>query len=162
MKSGEDLGPLFDTPAPTHREGPATEKEAADRIHPELGELRGQIVALLRAAGPRGMIGAEICSHFPDRQEYSIRPRLPELAREEMGLAMRTKWQRRNSNGGWEMVWVATEHFDAGRHASEWRDRSPPRIREDPLARKLLDMAAQRWRASDERAVLEAAARRIG
>lgn len=76
---------LWDAPALSHRHGPDTEKAAAERITPRLGELRAFALAAVRNStnGRTAREVAAIYQAFSGCSEadaiLSIRPRLTEL-----------------------------------------------------------------------------------
>jgi len=101
---------LFDdTPAPAHRadHGDETERLAAEKVRPALGWLRSTALNDLRNA-PDGLTGDELCALHPEVPEYSLRPRLTELADLRFGaLAVKTGATRPNRRGNAERVWRA-------------------------------------------------------
>lgn len=151
---------LFDPHPRSHADGPETERAAAGRVSEHVEALRREVLAALEKAGTRGLTGFEMCSRFPANPESTVRTRLTELA-DDHGLAVRSKWRRKNGRNSWEVVWLHRRHYDRGQHDSEWDDPAPPRINEHPTAKALRAMASQRWRPSQERAVLASAAKLI-
>jgi hypothetical protein len=103
----EGLAAVLDAPAPSHSNGPETERLAARKLaSARLNRLRKMVAELFIAAGPSGLAPDEICELIDDEYEYTLRPRVTEL--KKAGLLTPTGARRTNRRGGTEDVlrWV--------------------------------------------------------
>jgi hypothetical protein len=96
--------------APTHANGPDTEREAARTIKPRLATLRRQVIALARSRGREGVTADECVEALAmEWQETSVRPRLSELCLSKHGCILtRTTRRRQNRRQNLEAVYVLT------------------------------------------------------
>ncbi len=111
----EEVKDGYEVPPPSHRDGPDTEKLAADRLKPQAKKLRAGVRDFAYQRGPQGITGWEAVEHLGmEEHETSVRPRLTELCEEKHGrILTRTKDRRPNRNhGNSEMVYVATRFLE--------------------------------------------------
>ncbi len=100
----------YEAPPPTHRDGPDTEQEAADKVAPVAKIMRERCRDLAFRAGAAGVIGMEACEAFGMvNHQSTVRTRLGELCDEKHGAVLAaTATRRKNSRGNKEQVYVAT------------------------------------------------------
>lgn len=102
--------------ARAHRGAGRAEREARDRIAPQVGTIRGRVLRMLVAAGDVGLTATEArdlleAEHGEDRDLYSVAPRLSELVSD--GYARQSgSYRRKKPSSPRREVYVAT---DAGR-----------------------------------------------
>ena len=141
---------------PIHKRPHATETEAAERIAPQAGKLRDQVLAVILGAGERGATPSEVIAAL-DRgrarhgrepvNPYSVRPRVTELWQ---GGAIKVVGRRPNPRGNREEVYVTgyddSDEAEAARRerhgyrVQSWKKEAQrlqaglDRLREDPAA----------------------------
>ena len=94
-------------PPPSHRDGPVTERLAAEKVRPVTGKIRRRLVAFALLQGAEGLTPDEACADQPERTPYSVRPRVTELASAAWGkVLVETTRMRPNRRGNLEMVYV--------------------------------------------------------
>ena len=100
----------YEAPPPSHRDGPDTERAAAEKVKPHAKRLREQVRDLAYHAGGRGITAWEaVVALGMEDHEYSVRPRLTELCEEKHGRVLfRTEERRPNRHGNREVVYAAT------------------------------------------------------
>lgn len=103
----------WEAPPPVHRDGPDTEKLAADKVRPHVKKIREQVRDLVTERGPRGATAWEtIVQLGMEEHEYSVRPRLTELCTEKFGCILTaTKARRPNRHDNSEQVYVASVYL---------------------------------------------------
>lgn len=100
----------YEAPPLSHRDGPDTEKLAAEKMKPSAAKWRRDVRDFALEQGPFGITGYEACVHFDSLTKQStVRARLTELCDEKHGKIL-TKSERRrpNGNGNSEIVYMAT------------------------------------------------------
>jgi hypothetical protein len=109
MSHPDELDPqptLWDQPAPSHRDGPDTERLAAEELQDRLSELRQSVAEAFLEAGSEGLTAWE-CVERLGIYEYTVRPRCSELKKPEFGAHLvPTEMRRRNGRGKLEVVMV--------------------------------------------------------
>ena len=98
-------GPFERNEVPPHAPNRPTSEAAARATMPSRAEQCRRVLALFRAAGPRGLIDDEIASAL-NIPPTSAPPRRKELVEE--GLVAMTSMRRLTRHGNPAIVWVAT------------------------------------------------------
>ena len=113
--TGDQLDMLdgWEAPPPVHRDGPDTEKLAADKLAPTAKKWREVVRDLVTERGRRGATGWEaIVTLGMQEHQSTVRTRLTELTTEKHGAVLTATSERRaNRNGNAEVVYVATKHL---------------------------------------------------
>lgn len=106
----EEVKDGYEVPPLSHRDGPDTEREAADKVKPVAKKLRAAVRDFAYERKGWGVTGWETVVHLGmEDHETSVRPRLTELCEEKHGrILTRTTHRRLNRHGNREMVYVAT------------------------------------------------------
>jgi hypothetical protein len=103
---------------PTGRNAGDTSRAAAEKMALSVGTWRRKVLAIAERSGHWGVTGSEAVRRLEAQDsEYTVRPRLTELAGERYGdLLVRTAWRRPNPKGNLEIVYVLRTHYVAAIH----------------------------------------------
>lgn len=113
--SPEPVKDGYEAPPLSHRDGPETEKMAADKIAPSAEAWRAKSRDAAYEAREHGVIGWELCERWGMLESQStVRARLTELCDDKHGRVL-TRTNRKRPNGrrsqNPEMVYVATRYM---------------------------------------------------